>query len=122
MEYELKAGDTLEVWRGPAGSQKLEGTSYYLEGGHEQIVFYPGSRDDMVQAMPRVDRETGLPVMEAGKPDQRIEFTDVTGEMIPAKLRARVTEPRIKGPFETGWGATDYTPQEAKRILLTVPK
>ena len=122
VEYELKAGDTLEVWRGPAGSQKLEGTSYYLEGGHEQIVFYPGSRDDMVQAMPRVDRETGLPVMEASKPDQRIEFTDVTGEMIPAKLRARITEPRIKGPFETGWGATDYTPQEAKRILLTVPK
>lgn len=27
----------------------------------------------------------------------------------------------IRGPFETGWGAVDYTPQEARRILLTVP-
>ncbi|MGJ9418173.1 hypothetical protein ACHAC9_10450 [Massilia sp. CMS3.1] len=122
VEYEVKAGETLPVWRGAAGSQKLEGTDYYLVGGHEQIVFYPGSRDDMVQAMPRIDRETGQPVMEVGRPDQRVEFTDVTGEIIPTKIRSRITESSIKGPFVTGWGATDYSPQEAKRILLTVPK
>lgn len=121
VEYEVKAGETLPVWRGPAASQKLEGTTYYLEGGHEQIVFFPGHRDEMVEAMPRVDRKTGEAAMDGGNVDRRIEFTDLTGETIPTKLRARVADPHIKGPIETGWGATDYTPQEAKRILLTVP-
>ncbi len=121
VEYELKAGETLPVWRGPAASQELAGTNRYLEGGHEQIVFFPSNRDDMVQAMPRIDPKTGEAAMAWGSVDRRVEFTDVTGELVPTKLRARITDPRIKGPMETGWGATDYTPQEAKRILLTVP-
>lgn len=121
VEYEVKAGETLPVWRGPAASQELSGTKYYLEGGGEQIVFFPGSRDDMVQAMPRVNRETGDVVMDGGNVDRRVEFTDVAGEVAPTKLRSRITDPRIKGPIETGWGATDYTREEAKRILLTVP-
>ncbi|MGO4479058.1 hypothetical protein AB4Z32_22670 [Massilia sp. 2TAF26] len=122
VEYEVKAGETLPVWRGPAASQKLEGTEYYLEGGGEQIVFFPGSRDEMVNAMPRVDRNTGQSLRDhAGNEDRRIEYVDVAGESTSVKLRARITDPRIKGPSETGWGATDYTPQEAQRILLTVP-
>jgi hypothetical protein len=122
VEYEIKASESLPVWRGPAASQELKGTDRYLEGGGEQIVFYPSSRDEMVQALPRIDRETGMPIMlSAGNADRRVEFTDVTGGMAPTRLRARITDPRIKGPIETGWGATDYTPQEAQRILLTVP-
>ena len=122
VEYEVKAGEELPVWRGPAASQELKGTDFYLEGGGEQIVFFPGSRDEMVQAMPRIDRKTGMPLTDkAGNVDRRVEYTDVTGEMAPSKLRARITDPRIKGPSETGWGATDYTQQEAQRILLTVP-
>lgn len=122
VEYQVKAGEELPVWRGPAASQKLDGTDYYLEGGAEQIVFFPGSRDEMVQAMPRIDRATGTSLTDkAGNIDRRVEYTDVTGQIAPAKLRARITDPRIKGPNETGWGASDYTPQEAQRILLTVP-
>jgi hypothetical protein len=93
-----------------------------LEGGSEQIAFFPGKRDEMVQAMPRIDRKTGLPVTDrSGNVDRRVEFTDVTGEIAPARLRAQITDSHIRGPMETGWGATDYTPQEAQRILLTVP-
>jgi hypothetical protein len=121
VEFEVKAGEKLPVWRGPAASQELSGTNHYLEGGGEQIVFFPGNRDEMVQAMPRVDRDTGGVLMEGVNADRRVEFTDVTGEVVPTKLRSRITNPRIKGPIETGWGATDYTPDEAKRILLTVP-
>lgn len=121
VEYEVKAGEKLPVWRGPAASQELAGTNHYLVGGHEQIVFFPGSRDDLVKAMPRVNRITGEAAMDAGSVDRRVEFTDVTGEVIPTKLRAQITDPHIKGPIETGWGATDYAPQEAKRLLLTVP-
>jgi hypothetical protein len=93
-----------------------------LEGGGEQIVFFPSSRDEMVQAMPRVDRNTGRPITDrASNEDRRVEYKDVTGETTPIKLRARITDLHIKGPNETGWGATDYMPQEAQRILLTVP-
>lgn len=122
VEYEVKTGETLPVWRGPAASQELKGTNYYLVGGSEQIVFSPGNRDELVKAMPRVNRETGQPLKDRnGNDDRLVEYTDVTGETVPVKLRARITDPHIKGPMETGWGSTDYTPQEAQRILLTVP-
>lgn len=122
VEYEIKAGENLPVWRGPAASQQLDGTDYYLKGGGEQIVFFPGNRDQMVDALPRIDRDTGSPVLDdAGNIDKRVEYTDVTGQITPSKLRAKIIDPHIKGPLETGWGASDYMPDEAKRILLTVP-
>lgn len=121
VEYEVKAGETLPVWRGPAASQELNGTNYYLEGGGEQIVFLPGSRDEMIEALPRIDRKTGQALLDRGNVDRRVEYTDLAGQMAPVRLRARITDSHIKGPSETGWGATDYTQDEAKRILLTVP-
>jgi len=122
VEYEIKAGEELPVWRGPIAGQKLEGTNYHVEGGAEQIVFFPGSRDEMVEALPRIDPKTGNPIMDnRGNIDRRVEYADVTGKVVPVKLRARITDPHIKGPIETGWGTVDYTPEEARRILLTVP-
>lgn len=122
VEYEVKAEETLQVWRGPAASQKLEGTNYYLEGGGEQIVFFPGSRDEMVQPMPRIDNKTGQVIPDRyGNADRRVEYVDLAGEIAPVKLRAKITDPHIRGPIETNWGKSDYTPEEAKRILLTVP-
>ena len=122
IEYEVRVGESLPVWRGPTASQKLEGTNFYLEAGAEQFVFFPGSRDEMVNALPRIDRESGMPMTEAGgNIDRRIEFVDVTGEVVPTKLRSKITDDHISGPFETGWGATDYTKEESQRILLTVP-
>lgn len=122
VEYEINAGENLPVWRGPAASQELDGTDYYLKGGGEQIVFFPGSRDQMVDALPRIDRDTGSPILdEAGNIDKRVEYTDVTGQTTPSRLRAKIIDPHIKGPLETGWGASDYMPEDAKRILLTVP-
>ena len=122
VEYEVQAGETLAVWRGLAASQELGGTNYYLEGGAEQILFLPGKRDDMHNIMPRVDPKTGDDIMDyAGNLDRRVEFTDIAGEKAPAKLRKRIVDPHIKGPIETGWGATHYSPEEAKRILLNLP-
>lgn len=120
--YQLEAGETLKVWCGPAASQKLEQTDRYLEGGGEQIVFYPGQRDEMVKAMPRLDRHTGAVIKgKDGTDDRRVEFYDVTGEIVPVSLRLQIKNPNISQPFETGWGVSDYSPEEAKRILLTAP-
>lgn len=57
----------------------------------------------------------------AGNLDRRVEFTDVDGEKAHAKLRKRITDPHIKGPIATGWGATDYSPEQAKKIILNLP-
>lgn len=122
VKYEIKDGETLPVWRGPAASQRLKGTSHYLEGGGEQIVFYPKSRDKMIVAAPRVDSKTGEVIRDrSGAPDRRVEFIDVAGEVVPSKLRSQITDTHIKGPIKTEWGSTDYQAQEAKRLLLTVP-
>lgn len=40
VEYEIKAGETLKVWQGPAASQKHDGDLWY-KGGGNQIVFTP---------------------------------------------------------------------------------
>jgi len=43
VEYEVKAGETLPVWRGPAASQELKGTDYYLEGAANKLPFFQES-------------------------------------------------------------------------------
>jgi hypothetical protein len=48
-------------------------------------------------------------------------FTNLAGEKAAAKLRKQILDPHIKGPFETGWGAPDYSTEEAKIILLNLP-
>jgi len=122
VKYEIPSGAELNVWRGKAASQPIEGTSYYLEGGAEQVVFFPGARDTMVVGQARIDSKTGDTLLGwDGKADQRIEFKDVAGETAPVKLRQKINEPRISGPYETGWGFVDYDPQVAADLLLVVP-
>lgn len=119
--YEIPAGETVHVWRGPAASQPLEGTPYHLEGGAEQIVFYP-SPDKMANTRPRIDPSTGAELPgRGGKPDTRVEWTDVTGRKVAAPIRDKATDPHVKGPFETNWGFADWAPEEAQRIILALP-
>lgn len=120
-KYEVPAGETLHVWRGPAASQRLQGTPYHLEGGADQIVFYPAP-DKMADTRPRVDAETGQPIPgRGGQPDTRVEWTDVTGRTVTAPIRDHATDPRVKGPFPTGWGFSDWSSDEAQRIILALP-
>jgi len=123
VKYEIPAGDELKVWRGKAASQPIDGTAYHLEGGAEQVVFFPGARDTMSAAHPRIDKATGnYKLYPDGSPDRKIEFKDVAGETAAANLREKINVPRITGPFETGWGFVDYDPQVAERLLLAIPK
>lgn len=120
-KYEVPAGETLHVWRGPAASQRLQGTPYHLEGGAEQIVFYP-SPDKMANTRARVDPETGQPIPGRGsQPDTRVDWTDVTGRKVTAPIRDQATDPHVKGPFATNWGFSDWSTDEAQRIILALP-
>ncbi len=121
VKYELQAGETLHVWRGPAASQKLDGTPYHLDGGAEQIVFYP-SADRMAATKPRVDPETGADLSgRGGQADTRVEWKDVTGRSVAAPVRDQATDPHVKGPFPTNWGFADWGVEDAQKIILALP-
>ncbi|CAM3493519.1 hypothetical protein [Cupriavidus taiwanensis] len=119
--YELAAGETLPIWKGPAASQKLNGTPYHLIGGAEQIVFTP-AWDKASNTRPRIDSGSGLPLPgRGGQPDTRIEWEDITGQKVPAPVRNRPGDPHVKGPYNTNWGFSDWNHEDAKGIIVALP-
>lgn len=135
VAYDIKAGETLKVWRGKASSQVLdEGLpDRYLEGGFEQIKFDAsllrnasgeaiGKAADDLRFL-RVNRATGhtepAPEMTYARyqqlpPGQQREYETV---------RQQINHPAVSGPFDTGWGYTDFDSQglDARLGLPTVP-
>jgi hypothetical protein len=108
--YDIKPGETLKVWRGEAASQsKRNLPDCHLEGGWEQIVFNlakTDSRNDVLryyklkggknnQLRGAINQEE----YEKLTPLQRREYTGI---------REKINHPNISGPFETGWGYTDF--------------
>lgn len=128
--YELKAGEELKVWRGPAAAQTRDPKvlpNRYLEGGYEQIKFPSATvfdaqgnamknADGSVQTMPdssryhRIDPATGTltptdltyPQWKALPEEQQSTFQ---------MLRTEINHPKILGPFDTKWGYTDFDEQ-----------
>lgn len=139
--YELKAGEQLKVWKGPASAQiKEQGVlpDHHLEGGYEQIKF---------DASVPYRADGSFPVGANGKPlntnADTMRFYDVdqaTGAMklnstmtyavwkaLPASdqlkyvsIREAMNNPRITGPFDTGWGTSDFSSQLAS-VKLGLP-
>lgn len=127
--FDLQPGESIKVWVGPAASQfkpkELGMRKLHLEGGYEQIKFdaaLPRAPEDGYRFEPRtgqlydemqyyeVDWHTGqmratrLSRQEylALSPRERARYESV---------RVRITNPRISGPFETGWSYTDFDAQ-----------
>ena len=115
--YEVKAGETLKVWRGPAASQVMEKGQFdghHLEGGWEQVVFNVEHKD--------ARRDTMRYYMRGGNHGQKLhppglsekEYKDtISDAKKPAytQIREQINHPNIRGPFETGWGYTDFDDQ-----------
>jgi hypothetical protein len=108
--YEVKRGETLKAWVGPAASQtRKDLPDAHLEGGWEQIVFnverndvrndtvrYYKIRDDKSHTIKNLlDRSQFDRLTESEKAQY-------------GQLRERINHPNISGPFETGWGYTDF--------------
>jgi hypothetical protein len=132
--YELKAGETLKVWKGPAAAQvkpkKVGLPDRYLEGGFEQVKFDSSqirraSGESIGQAFDtmtyyRVDRTTGRmeldpamkrPIYNALSPEEKVHYEC---------LREKINHPAISGPFNTGWGMTDFDAQ-LSNVRLGLP-
>ena len=132
--YELKAGETLKVWKGPAASQVKDGEmelgDLYLEGGWEQIKFDAkfirnSAGESTAEAFDtltyyRVDRQTGR--MEPA-PDMNYErYKNMSPEEqeFYECLREKINHPAISGPFDTAWGMTDFDTQ-LNNVRLGLP-
>ena len=127
--FDLQPGESIKVWAGPASSQfkpeKLEMEELHLEGGYEQIKFdaaLPRTQEDGYRFEPRtgrlydemqyyeVDRHTGQ--MRATRLSRQEYLALSPREQARYEsVRVRITNPRISGPFETGWSYTDFDAQ-----------
>lgn len=119
--YELKPGEMVHGWKGSAASQEIDGCPYHLPGGGEQILFYPKG-DTFKKTLPNIDPATGEAVSAGGRIDTRVNFKDVLGEEVKVGLRDTINDPHIKGPYPTNWGFSDWTAEEAARIVIEIPK
>lgn len=116
--YDVKAGESLNVWRGVASSQtKSSLHGLQLEGGFEQIVFNV-TRNDV-----RNDGVLYCKVIKGkepklGPPMTQNEVDGITASMNPQQkkvffdshlsVREKINHPNISGPFETGWGYSEF--------------
>ncbi len=115
--YDVKPGETLKVWSGPASSQSKKSLAdAHLEGGWEQIVFNV-SRGDARNDTMRFYELGGGRGTRLQKPMTQAEVDKATASMSKAQredfyakhvaLREKINHPNISGPFDTGWGYFD---------------
>lgn len=118
VTYDVKAGEALNVWRGIASSQtKKSLPGYQLEGGAEQIVFNISRKDTRNDGILYYKIKGG----GSGKlrpPLTQTEVNAMTASMNPMQkqaffdshlaVRENLNHPNISGPFNTGWGYTEF--------------
>lgn len=106
--YDVKPGETLKVWRGPASSQKKDALAdRHLEGGWEQIVFNVernDRRNDIMRYYKTNDKST---LNESISQEEFFKLPKPKQEEYLG-IRQKIAHPNISGPFETGWGYTDF--------------
>lgn len=117
--YEIKAGETLNTWRGLASSQsKASLPGLHLEGGWEQILFNierSNPYGDTVRYYKKPRRKSEKPL---GKELSQSEVNALTTNMSTKQkegffkdyttVREQINHPNILGPFTTGWGYTEF--------------
>ncbi|HEY0064190.1 MAG TPA: hypothetical protein VGC21_18890, partial [Telluria sp.] len=109
--YDLKHGETLKAWRGPTSSQTKEPVlpNRHLEGGWEQIVFNV-TRTDARNDTVRYYKLRGGKGNQLHRALRQEEYDRLTNELRTeyTGIREKINHPNISGPFETGWGYTDF--------------
>lgn len=108
--YDVKPGETLKAWSGPAASQAKDNLSdVHLEGGWEQIVFNI-SRTDARNDVTKHYKINSSDNNSLGNSIERIAYEKLTEveKKTYLEIRESINHPNISGPFETGWGYTDF--------------
>jgi len=108
--YDIKPGETLKAWQGPAAAQtKNTLPDYHLEGGGEQIIFKI-NRSDPRNDTTRFYKIGNNKEKTLGEPIERSAYDKLSS---PDKenyleIRESINHPNISGPFDTGWKQTDF--------------
>jgi hypothetical protein len=116
--YDVKAGESLNVWRGIASSQKKDSLpSAQLEGGYEQIIIKLERKDKRNESLLWYPNPTGTST-QLGHPltQDQVDSMMKTMNKIQREnffqthisMRNKIEHPNISGPFETGWGYEDF--------------
>jgi hypothetical protein len=116
--YDVKKGETLNTWRGPASSQEKKSLpTHHLEGGWEQIVFNIERNDHRADTISYYRKPHGKN-KTLGTPLAQDEVDKITANMNSKQkaiffeehleLRESINHPNISGPFETGWGYSEF--------------
>lgn len=108
--YDVKPGDSLKVWRGPASGQTKKGlANSHLEGGWEQIVFNVARGDPRNDIMRHYRRKGGRKnILHDSISDAEYNKLSKEEKTAYTSIRESITHPNISGPFDTGWGYTDF--------------
>lgn len=111
--YDVKPGETLKAWKGPAASQTRDTLpDNCLEGGWEQIVITierSDPRNDIMQFFKKEDDTGGT--LKAGITRAEYDKLPESERLKYLEFRTSINHPNISGPFETGWGYTDFDGQ-----------
>ena len=116
--YDVKVGESLNVWRGIASSQtkgSLPGAQ--LEGGYEQIIIKLSKKDVRNESLLWYPNPSG-PSGKLGPPLTQEQVDTMMKGMDKAErdaffhthisMRNKIEHPNISGPFDTGWGYEDF--------------
>ena len=117
--YDVKAGESLNVWRGTASSQtKKSLPGFHLDGGYEQIIFKVTSKDVRNDKVLYYKVGGGKNPKLGAKPLTQQEVDVLTKNMNPIEkqlfyqshlsIRESINHPNISGPFETNWGYNEF--------------
>lgn len=106
--YNKARDGEIVVWEGTAAMQYVDDkvgiAAGYYEGGLQQIVFQPGKQ--IRDAKPDGFVKAQFPDMVEGS-----VIKDAEGKAKKSGVRTKINDPRIEGPFETGWGYKDFEDQ-----------
>jgi len=108
--YDIKAGETLKAWQGPAAGQKKSTLpDHHLEGGGEQIIFKIDRADPRndTTVFHRIEDTNGA---VSGRTIDRSTYEQLEkfDKEKYLEIRESINHPNISGPFETGWSYTDF--------------
>lgn len=108
--YDVKPGETLKAWQGPAAAQtKNTLPDHHLEGGGEQIIFKI-DRSDPRNDTTRFYKIGNDKEKTLGEPIERSSYDKLNSadKENYLEIRESINHPNISGPFDTGWKQTDF--------------
>jgi hypothetical protein len=108
--YDVKPGETLKVWRGKASTQFKDNLpDRHLEGGWEQVVFNVARADRRNDTMRYYTLNGGKAnrLQNAMSQDQYNKLSKAEQRRYVG-IRESINHPNISGPFDTGWGYSDF--------------